>query len=243
MPKVEIKDSGCRGCSMCVARCPVDVFKQVKSPKTGNLIATVSRPEDCMGCFGCYYICPSQCIDISGVELQRPFYRFDENIPFSERFLGIGATTKDLTEAEWEEAYQDVSITLVSLAKAVESTVGRGIGAVGRRAGVVAAQHIPEVFEEEELVGRLRRLQKRFHYSFDFDFEIRSDEIKFTFAPCSLFQIVEGKTKEKVGEATLCRLFHDFFAGLIGTYNSTNYRCTAVSVESNEKKCELIFSP
>ena len=80
MPKVEIKTNGCRGCSMCVDRCPVDVFDQIESPVTGNLIATVVRSEDCMGCFACYYLCPSQCINISEVEIQRPFYRFDENI-------------------------------------------------------------------------------------------------------------------------------------------------------------------
>ncbi|MDY6992755.1 MAG: 4Fe-4S dicluster domain-containing protein [Pseudomonadota bacterium] len=242
MPKVEIKENGCRGCSMCVARCPVDVFEQIKSPK-GNLKATVSRPEACMGCFGCYYICPSQCIHISEVVLQRPFYRSNKNTPFSERFLGIGATTQDLTEAEWEEAYQDVSMTLVSLARAVESTVGRGMSAVGRKAGMVAAQRIPEVFEEEELIDRLKRLQQRFHHSFDFEFEIRNNkEIKFTFMSCSLFQIVETKTREKVGEATLCRLFHDFFSGLISRYSGNHYRCTTVSAGISEKKCELFFS-
>ena len=243
MPKVEIKTNGCRGCSMCVDRCPVDVFDQIESPVTGNLIATVVRSEDCMGCFACYYLCPSQCINISEVEIQRPFYRFDENIPFAERFLGIGTTAQALTEDEWEEAYQDVSMTLVSLARAIESIVGRGIGAVGRQAGVAAAQHIPEVFEETGLTKRLERLQQRFRHSFDFEFQIQNnEEIQFTFMPCSLFQIVEDKTPEKIGEAALCRLFHEFLAGLIGAYSGTRYRHTSIVVKADEKKCQLAFS-
>lgn len=240
MPKVEIKTGGCRGCSMCVERCPVDVFEQVKSSATANLIATVSRPDDCMGCFACYYICPSQCIDISEVEIQRPFYRFDDNIPFVERFLGIGKKSESLTQEEWEEAYHDVSMTLVSLARAIESIVGRGIGAVGRRAGIAAAQHIPEVFEEEELAKRLERLQQRFRHSFDFSFDIKNGEIQFTFMPCSLFKIVEDKMpQEKIGETALCRLFHEFLAGLIRAYDDSNYRCISVTVEPSDKKCLL----
>lgn len=240
MPTVTINDKGCRGCSMCIDECPVLVFDRAPKSKTGGTTAKVSRSDDCIGCFACYYLCPSQCIQISDVEIQRPFYRIDENISFVERFLGVSTTTKDLTGSEWEEAYKDVSMTLVSLSKAAKSIVGSGINTLGRKAGVMAASHIPEVFEEPELIGRLKRLQQRFRHSFNFDFEIEGRDIKFTFAPCGVLNIVEKETTEKVGDAVLCHLFHHFLAGLVSTYSGITYRHTTIETGS---KCMLVLSP
>lgn len=77
MPTVTINDKGCRGCSMCIDECPVLVFDRVEKSKTSGsgTVAKVSRSDDCMGCFACYYSCPSQCIQISDVEIQRPFWK------------------------------------------------------------------------------------------------------------------------------------------------------------------------
>jgi 2-oxoglutarate ferredoxin oxidoreductase subunit delta len=217
MPTVKITDKGCRGCSLCVDECPVQVFERVENPnKAGNFIAKVSRSDDCMGCFACSYLCPSQCIHINGAEMQRPFHRVDENLSFVERFLGMNTTTRDLTEDDWEEAYKDVSMTLVSLAAAIEKDIGLGMGALGYQAGKRAVRHIPEIFEEQDLKKRLERLKKRFQDSFNFNFDIKGNgEIRFTFAPCSLSQIVKNNTQEKIGKAILCQLFHYFWAGLI----------------------------
>ncbi|OAD20033.1 methyl viologen-reducing hydrogenase-associated ferredoxin [Candidatus Thiomargarita nelsonii] len=244
MPTVEIinDEKNCRGCSMCVDECPVKVFDRVNNPKTGHKMAKVSRSDDCMGCFSCYYLCPSQCIKISDVDMQRPFYRIDENISLVKRFLGVDTTSKDLVEADWEEAYKDVSMTLVSLSKAIKFNMGRGIRKLGDRAGKLAASHIPEVFEERELADRLKRLQQRFRHSFDFEFEIQDGNINFTFAPCSLFRIVENETTEKPGNALLCQLFHDFWAGLIGAYSGVNYRHVAIPC-SRKEVCVVFLSP
>jgi 2-oxoglutarate ferredoxin oxidoreductase subunit delta len=239
MPKVEIIEKGCRGCAMCINRCPVKVFERTEKSKPGQFMATVSQAENCMGCFACYYICPSQCIKVSEVDIQRPFYRVDENISLVKRFLDVDVTSQDLTLADWQEAYQDVSMTLISLAKAIESAMGRGTGAVGKLAGKLAAPHIPEVFEKQGLSARLEQLQKRFRHSFDFNFEIEGEIIIFTFSPCGLFHVLEN-AGEKVGEATLCSLFHQFWAGLIGVYSDKNYRFAVTEVGA---KCVLHFSP
>jgi 2-oxoglutarate ferredoxin oxidoreductase subunit delta len=241
MPMVQIDSQGCRGCSLCVDYCPVKVFDRIENPKTSHYNAQVARADDCMGCFACFHLCPSQCIHVTDVEVQRPFYRVDENVLFVERFLAAGTVARTITEADWDEAYKDISETLVSLARATESIMGRGLKAVGRRAGIVAAPHFPEIYETGELAGRLDRLRQRFKHSFDFDFELAGDEIQFTFAPCGLRRVVAEEAGDKVGEAVLCRLFHDFLAGLVGVYaNGTVFRHSLPEAGST---CRVVFSP
>ncbi len=240
MPVVEIDSKGCRGCSLCVDYCPVEVFDRIEHPKIKHYRAKVARADDCMGCFACFHLCPSQCIRVTDVEIQRPFYRVDENVVFVERFLQTGTASSLVTEADWDDAYTDISETLIALARAIESIMGRGVKALGRRAGIVAAPHFPEVYEEKDLAGRLERLQKRFKHSFDFDFELVGEEVRFTFAPCGLCRVVEEEAGEKVGEAVLCQLFHDFLTGLVGAYaNGVTYRHTVAEAGSI---CKVILS-
>nr|VFK54992.1 MAG: NAD-dependent dihydropyrimidine dehydrogenase, PreA subunit [Candidatus Kentron sp. TUN]VFK58577.1 MAG: NAD-dependent dihydropyrimidine dehydrogenase, PreA subunit [Candidatus Kentron sp. TUN]VFK61163.1 MAG: NAD-dependent dihydropyrimidine dehydrogenase, PreA subunit [Candidatus Kentron sp. TUN] len=241
MPHVAIDEKGCRGCSLCVDNCPVQVFERtsITEKSTQRTVSRVVHMGDCMGCFACHYLCPSQCIELGDVEIQRPFYRVDENTALVERFLQTGTTTQGLGVDDWEEAYQDVAITLVSLADAIESIMGRGLNALGRRSGVVAAPHFPELYEEKDLAGKLTRLQERFRHSFDFEFSIDDGNIAFTFMPCGLHSIVE-EAGQAVGEAVLCRLFHDFWAGLIGNHDGKTYRYRVPSVGS---ECKLILTP
>ncbi|VFM99931.1 MAG: hypothetical protein BECKG1743D_GA0114223_101577, partial [Candidatus Kentron sp. G] len=199
--------------------------------------------------------CPSnfegrntQCIELGDVDVQRPFYRVDENTALVERFLQEGATTQGVTAQvtaqglgidDWEEAYKDTAITLVSLADAIESIMGRGLNALGRRSGVVAAPHFPELYEEKDLAGKLTRLQERLRHSFDFAFSMDGEDIEFTFTPCGLHPIVEEAGQE-LGQAVLCRLFHEFWAGLIGNHDGRNYRYQVPSVGS---ECRLVLTP
>lgn len=241
MPLVHLDTRGCRGCSLCVDYCPVQVFDRIENPETNQYMAQVARTNDCMGCFACYHYCPSHCIQVTDVEVQRPFYRVDENVVFVERFLQADTATNVITDTDWEEAYKDISETLLSLARAIESIMGRGVKALGRRAGMVAASHFPEVYEENDLAGRLERLRQRLKLSFDFDFELAGGEVRFTFAPCGLCRVVQEESGEKVGDAVLCRLFHDFLAGLVGAYaNGVVYRH---SVPEAGSTCRVILSP
>lgn len=238
MPLVTIEDKGCRGCSLCVDKCPVSVFEAEMRP-AGGQSAHVVHSEDCMGCFACYHLCPSQCIQITDAELQRPFYRVEENVNFVERFLQTGTTTGSLQASDWDEAYRDVSTTLVALAEAIVENVGRAVNAVGRQAGKVAASHFPEIYEEQELDGVLGRLRERFQDCFSFEYEIHGEDIHFTFTNCALNQIVAQETREKVGDAVLCRLFHDYLAGLAGAYSGGRYRYT---VPTAGAQCEVRFA-
>ena len=238
MTMVTIEDKGCRGCSLCVDECPVSVFEAELKPEGGQS-AQVVRSVDCVGCFACYHLCPSQCIRISDVALQRPFYRVEENVAFVDRFLQTGTTAASLQVSDWEEAYRDVSTTLVALADAIVGNVGRAVTAVGVQAGKVAASHFPEIYEERDLDGVLGRLQERFQDCFSFQYELHGDDIHFTFTDCALNRIVEQETREKVGDALLCRLFHDYLAGLASAYSGGRYRC---KVPEAGARCEVHFS-
>lgn len=223
MPSVVVEARGCRGCSLCVDECPVDVF-DVEAQPDGGQLAWAARVDDCVGCFACYHICPSQCIRITDVPLQRPFYRVEENTRFVDRFLQTGAvTTASLGVDDWEDAYRDVSSTLVALVDSVVDNVG-SVAVVGRLAGQVAASHFPEVYEEPDLRGVLRRLADRFRDCFPFHYEFQDDGIHFTFTDCALNRIVEEQTGESVGDARQCELFHTYLSGLVGAYSGDRYR-------------------
>jgi hypothetical protein len=192
-----------------------------------------------VGCFACYHLCPSQCIAITDVVLQRPFYRVDENVNFVNRFLQAGTTTASLQVSDWEEAYRDVSTTLVALAEAIVENVGRAVTALGVQAGKVAASHFPEIYEERDLDGVLRRLQERFQDCFSFQYELHGEDIHFTFTNCVLHRVVQQETREKVGDALLCKLFHDYLAGLASAYSGGRYR---YQVPEAGARCEVRFS-
>ena len=233
MATVSILDRGCRGCTLCVDICPVEVF-ELEQEK-----AVVKREQDCIGCLSCTYACPSKCIEVAGIEVLRPFHRIDSHTALVERFLQEKSAGVALSSEDLEEAFRDVSARLVALAATVVETMGRGHRPVGRRAGAVAAAHLPEVYEEKGLENVLSGLQRRFENAFDFDFEVGENGLDLTFHPCGLCRVVED-AGEKVGEAILCELFHEYWAGLVSTYLGETYK---FEVPQAGKTCKMRLFP
>jgi NAD-dependent dihydropyrimidine dehydrogenase PreA subunit len=219
MVSVKIEEKGCRGCTLCVDICPVEVFDYDQ----GKELATVARNDDCIGCLSCVYACPSRCVFVSDVEVLRPFHRLEECVALIEKFLQAKVTASSLSADDWEEAYKDVSVRLMALAGAVNDTMGRGSRAVGRKAGELAAAHLPEMYEETDVEEVLKRMQARFKNSFDFDVTVAGDELNLMFHPCGLYKVVED-IGEKVGESTLCHLFHEYWAGLVSSFVGEKYK-------------------
>ena len=217
-PKVTIEEQGCRGCTLCVDVCPVQVFEL----DAARNLARVVRSEDCIGCFSCFYECPSQCVAVADVELLRPFHRIEESVALVEKFLQSKSATRTITTEDSAEAYKDVSVRLMALARAVTETMGRGQKAVGRKAGAVAAEHLPEMYEEVGPDKVLAAMQQRFRHSFVFDYKVDGGTFLLDFHPCALSRVVEG-LGEKVGEAVLCHLFHEYWAGLLSAF--TGAKC------------------
>ena len=131
MATVSIIDRGCRGCTMCVDICPVDVFDYDEDQE----LARVTREKNCIGCLSCGYVCPSQCIEVSDFEELRPFHRIEGHAQLVERFLQQQTVTSTLTAADIEEARLDVAARLMALSKTVVETIGRGHRAAGSTSG------------------------------------------------------------------------------------------------------------
>jgi len=235
MVKVSIVERGCRGCTLCVDTCPVGVFAQEAS----SSVATVVHPEDCLGCLSCVYVCPSRCIEVADVEVLRPFHRIEGHVALVERFLQEPSATRTLTAADWEEARRDVAARLHALASSVVETMGRGHKPVGRRAGAVAASHMPEMYEHVDLPGVLAGLKRELGAAFPLEFEVSGDAVRVGLAPCGLCAVVEG-AGEKVGEAVLCEIFHEFLGGLLSTFARTPYRC---ELDAAGASCRMTLRP
>lgn len=219
MPKIHLSEKGCRGCMLCVDICPVDVFEFNEEKH----LAEVKRPDDCIGCLSCYYACPSQCIEITDVEHIRPFYRIEKNVAFVEQFLQTKPADRQLREEELDFAYQEVGILLSAFADAITEILGRGHKSVGRRAGTVAAAHLPEMYEEKGLDELLKAMRERFGASFDFSYTIsENSHIDLAVQPCGLLQAVRN-AGESPGKSDLCLLFHEYWAGLISAFTGDNY--------------------
>ncbi len=214
MPNIQITEKGCRGCGICVDLCPVDVFEFDNSKES----AKVTAPFDCIGCLSCKYACPSQCIVVSEVELIRPFHRREENVTLVEQFLQVQPMTQSLTEEEIAAAYNEIGILLSAFSVVIGEILGRGHKTVGRRAGSVAAAHLPEMYENSGLEGFFEGMRGRFGSGFDFDCRYDDDgALYMSIHPCGLLAAVRA-TGADPGESPLCLLFHEYWAGLISSF-------------------------
>lgn len=220
MPAVKIEDRGCRGCTLCVDTCPVDVFELAE--KDG--VAVVAHADRCIGCLSCAYVCPSACIGVDDVVRLRPFHRIEGHAALMRGFLGEPPLSETLRPEDVDEAWKDVVARLHALSETVVDTIGKGHRAVGRRAGAMAAAHLPEMYEEPDLPRVLGAMRERFSGAFDFDFTTSGGNASLTFHPCGLCRVV-GSLGEKPGEAVLCQLFHEYWAGLVSAFLGGRYRC------------------
>jgi NAD-dependent dihydropyrimidine dehydrogenase PreA subunit len=236
MPEIKILDKGCRGCTLCVDICPVTVFGFDEAKD----LALVERSEDCIGCLSCAYLCPSQCISVSNVELVRPFHRIEENVAFVEQFLQTRTAARSLTEEELETAYNEVGILSTAFAEAVTEILGRGHKSVGRRAGAVAAAHLPEMYEESGMEDLLLRMRARFGSSFDFEHAVSENgAIDLRVNPCGLLKAIRN-AGETPGESDLCLLFHEYWVGLISAFSGTPH--TYRLLQAGEQ-CRMTIEP
>lgn len=226
MPTVQIDEPGCRDCSLCVDICPTDVFEH----NDAENIAKVARPDDCIGCTSCAYLCPSRCLTVSDAIEQRPFHRIEKNAALIAHFLQQTPAVAQLSQADYDEALQDTHVRLKALADALKEIMGRGQRAVGRSAGTLAAAHMPEMYEAGSTADLLAALRRRFVNAFDFDAKVEQEgnTIALTFPNCALRKVV-SKQGEVAGTANLCDLFHEYWAGLMSAFSGRNYGVTTLS--------------
>lgn len=220
MATVAIEEKGCRDCSLCVEICPTKVFEQDKT----RSVAAVARSQDCIGCTSCQFICPSRCITVGDVAEQRPFFRIEENANLVRKLLQQAPASAALTPDELRSALIDVSFRLQALSDSVTETMGRGQKVVGRKAGALAAEHLPEMYEGASIDEVLARMRKRFAGSFEFEPTIAEggNTITLSFPDCAIHRVV-ANSGGKVGDHVLCQLFHEYWAGLVGAFLHKSY--------------------
>ena len=231
MAKLAIDSTGCRGCSLCVDVCPVEVFAFDQQRQ----LARVETPENCISCLSCAYLCPSQCLTVEDYVQCLPLHRIEENVDLVEKFLQEKPEAAAVSAADCEVALKDVSMRLEAFAQAVMDTLGRAYGVVGRKAGALAAAHMPEAYEDNDLAKVLAALQRRFAHSFEFDFKVDGNQVQLDFHPCCLSKIVTA-SGQKPGEAGLCLLFHDYWNGLLGAFANKRCQCKVPVVG---ERCEM----
>ena len=59
---VEVDEEWCKGCGLCVSKCPKDVFEMRQNK------AIVIFPERCVGCAMCENYCPDMAITVKKVK-------------------------------------------------------------------------------------------------------------------------------------------------------------------------------
>ncbi len=235
MPTITIQEAGCRDCNLCIDTCPTDVLERQATRR----VATVARPDDCIGCTSCAYVCPTRCLSVEGHVEQRPFHRIEMNSALVSRFLQKQSVATLLTETDYEEALRDVRVRLKALGDAVTETMGRGQKAVGRAAGTLAAAHLPEMYEETTVDALMQRLTSRFAQVFEFTSTVSEGgtEIVMSVSKCAFRQVVQGH-KDSIGTNVLCTLFHEYMAGLVSAFTSKNY---GVEMKETAAHCTMIL--
>jgi ferredoxin len=201
-------------------------------------VAVAARQKDCIGCASCEAVCPSRCLEINDIIRQRPFYRIEENVEFVSKFLRRKPVQQELSADDWQEALSDVAVRLNGLTDSITETMGRGQKAVGRKAGKLSAEHLPEMYEGHGLSEVLSRLAHRFAGAFDFASEISADGATVTirFERCALNHVckIGGTTP---GQALVCSIFHEYWAGLIGAFADKN-----LTVAADVSKCPCVLT-
>lgn len=227
MPTITIDQSGCRACNLCVEICPTDVLEM----DGGDEYAKVVRADDCIGCTSCMYLCPSRCLEVTDFLEQRPFHRIEENAAIISKFLQKAPVSKVLGEDDFDEALRDISTRLTALSDTMAETVGRGQKALGRQAGQLAAAHLPELYESSTVEETLDKLSGRFKDCFSFAPTVSNEgaEISLSFGGCALRGVVQ-RSGQNLGESTLCVLFHEYIAGLMGAVTKRRYMTSMAEV-------------
>jgi len=97
---------------------------------------------------------------------------------------------------------------------------------------------MPEMYEATQMTELLQGLRRRFAHGFDFDAKLEDDAaVTLTFSGCALHQVVSAQG-EVVGSATLCELFHEYFAGLMSAFSGKNY---SIATLGTAGQCTMKF--
>ena len=104
---------------------------------------------------------------------------------------------------------------------------------------MLAAEHLPEMYEASSVEEVLSRLQARFTGAFEFSATVgeSGNEIRVDFERCALKILFSGNSAQ-VGCATACLLFHEYWAGLLSAFSRRTY---AVDRSQPDGACSVLL--
>ena len=82
-------------------------------------------------------------------------------------------------------------------------------------------------------------MQRIFAGAFVFEHTISDETVTLDFKPCGLCRVVESGG-QKVGEAVLCEIFHEYWAGLLTAYLGRTYK---FEVPKAGATCQMVLYP
>jgi electron transport complex protein RnfB len=97
----------CKGCGLCVDRCPMDAQTLEEWPEANNKRGqvSVSTPEKCIGCGVCVYTCPVEALTLERREITedppQDVYEFAKHY-FRDRQAGLERLAKEKAEGAGE---------------------------------------------------------------------------------------------------------------------------------------------
>lgn len=64
LPNIRLNRAWCKGCGICIALCPEDVYKPDRDGKP-----VIDQPDRCIWCERCEIYCPDFAINLEGTKL------------------------------------------------------------------------------------------------------------------------------------------------------------------------------
>jgi len=130
-----------------------------------------------------------------------------------------------------------VGLLLTEFSSAISEILGRGHKSVGRRAGMVAAAHLPEMYEQKDLDTLLHRMKERFGSSFGFEYTLSDGTVTLSVEPCGLLQALT-RAVQQPGVTDLCLLFHEYWEGLLSAFTGRKY---GYAIQKAGDACTVVF--
>ena len=210
--EILIGEKSCRGCQLCVDICPTKVFDYDEKEQK----AVVKRPEDCIQCMSCQYLCPSNCITQNGLYYSKNFFRDERTYKSAARYLFPLQDSMELTADDYNKAQADLTLRLSSLGNTFKSMVGSSAPTVATTAGRAAAWHIPGMYEDKvhTLASVLEDLRKSFSHAWDMHITVGGEtEATIDIKACPVREVCQKSGIELGG--LLCDLYKSFLNGVV----------------------------
>jgi ferredoxin len=211
MTQINIEREACRGCELCVDKCPTEVFDYDKE----NHVPIVAGKEECIECLTCYYLCPAAAVGFEDIEISREFYRDLSVRDKMKKFLLAQEpyAGRELTVEDYEQALKDIFVRLQAMSDVYQHIAGKSLPALGTSAGQVMARHFPSIKPIGGIEDALKALQEELNPAWIFTYELTDSALQIKVEDCFVRESCRFLGRP-LGE-NLCVLFGGYMMGYL----------------------------